>query len=112
VANPVAVPVVLTDDERERLRGWARRPSSAQALAMRSRIILASEGDSSNTQIAQQLGVARGMVAKWRRQRRHPQNGARQTPANGPRPGGEGSGSSAGVNSGGSPSTNVRSGVA
>jgi len=33
---------------------------------MRSRIILACEGDSSNTQIAQQLGVTRGMVVKWR----------------------------------------------
>ena len=45
---------------------WARRPSSAQALAMRSRIVLACEGASSNTQIAQELGVARGMVTKWR----------------------------------------------
>jgi len=66
VAKPVAVRVVLTDDEREHLRLWARRPSSAQALAMRSRIILACEGDSSNTEIARQLGVTRGMVVKWR----------------------------------------------
>lgn len=66
MANPVAVLVVLTDDEREQLRGWASSPSSAQALAMRSRIILACEGDSTNTEIAQQLGVSRGTVAKWR----------------------------------------------
>ena len=64
--GPVAVPVVLTDVEREQLRAWARRPSSAQALAMRSRIILACEGDSANTQIAEELGVTRGMVTKWR----------------------------------------------
>ncbi|ODQ97451.1 DDE endonuclease [Mycobacterium sherrisii] len=64
--GPVAVPVVLSDVEREQLQGWARRPSSAQALAMRSRIILACEGDSSNTQIARDLGVTRGMVTKWR----------------------------------------------
>jgi transposase len=58
--------VVLSDVEREQLRAWARRPSSAQALAARSRIILACEGDSSNTQIARDLGVTRGMVTKWR----------------------------------------------
>jgi len=58
--------VVLTDVEREQLRAWARRPSSAQALAMRSRIILACEGDSANTQIAEELGVTRGMVTNWR----------------------------------------------
>ncbi|WP_158089737.1 helix-turn-helix domain-containing protein, partial [Mycobacterium sherrisii] len=57
---------MLSDVEREQLQGWARRPSSAQALAMRSRIILACEGDSSNTQIARDLGVTRGMVTKWR----------------------------------------------
>jgi transposase len=33
---------------------------------MRSRIILACEGDSSNTQIAAELRVTRGMVTKWR----------------------------------------------
>lgn len=60
------MPVVLTDDEREQLQSWARRPKSAQALAMRSRIILACEGDSSNTQIAADLKVARSVVTKWR----------------------------------------------
>ncbi len=60
------MPVVLTDDEREQLQWWARRPKSAQALAMRSRIILACEGDSSNTQIAADLKVARSVVTKWR----------------------------------------------
>ncbi len=64
--SPIAVAVVLTDDEREQLRAWARRPKSAQALALRSRIVLACEGASSNTQIARELGVTRGMVTKWR----------------------------------------------
>jgi transposase len=58
--------VVLSDEEREQLQAWARRPKSAQALALRSRIVLACEGDSSNTQIARELGVTRGMVTKWR----------------------------------------------
>jgi transposase len=58
--------VTLSDDEREQLQAWARRPKSAQALAMRARIVLGCEGDSSNTQIARELGVTRGMVTKWR----------------------------------------------
>src|SRR5882757_11576414 len=58
--------VVLSDEEREQLQAWVRRPKSAQALALRSRIVLACESDSSNTQIARELGVTRGMVTKWR----------------------------------------------
>jgi hypothetical protein len=34
--------VVLTDEEREVLERWARRPKSARALALRCRIVLAS----------------------------------------------------------------------
>lgn len=64
--GPVAAPVVLSGVEREQLRAWARRPSSAQALAMRSRIVLACEGDSTNSQVARDLGITRGMVTKWR----------------------------------------------
>jgi hypothetical protein len=38
--------VVLSEDEREVLERWARRPSSAQALALRCRIVLAAaEGE-------------------------------------------------------------------
>ena len=32
--------LVLTDDERDTLERWARRPKSAQALALRCRIVL------------------------------------------------------------------------
>jgi transposase len=66
--SPVAVPIVLTGDEREQLQAWSRRPSSAQALALRSRIVLAcaDAAGESNSQIAQQIGVARHTVTKWR----------------------------------------------
>ncbi|WP_203719480.1 IS630 family transposase, partial [Asanoa siamensis] len=66
--HPVAVPVVLADDERERLRAWSRRPSSAQGLALRSRVVLACADapEVSNGQIAASLGVSRNMVTKWR----------------------------------------------
>jgi len=41
MASPKLEPVVLTDEERQVLEGWARRRKTAQALALRSRIVLA-----------------------------------------------------------------------
>ena len=41
MASPKLQPVELTDDERQVLEGWARRRKTAQALALRSRIVLA-----------------------------------------------------------------------
>src|SRR5215207_6626563 len=66
--SPIAVPIVLTDREREQLQAWSRRPTSAQALASRSRVVLACADtpDASNTQVAQGLGVSRTVVTKWR----------------------------------------------
>jgi transposase len=66
VPTPVAAEVVLSDDERAQLEAWARRPSSAQALAMRSRIVLSAAEGLGNTQVAERLGLARGTVSRWR----------------------------------------------
>ncbi len=63
--TPAAV-VVLSDDERATLERWARRPKSAQALALRCRIVLACAEGGSNTAIGERLGVTRGTVGKWR----------------------------------------------
>jgi transposase len=65
---PIAAPVgiELTDDERAQLESWARRRTSAQALALRSRIVLLAAEDFNNTEIAERLGVHRPMVRKWR----------------------------------------------
>jgi hypothetical protein len=63
---PTAPTVVLTDDERETLERWARRPTSAQALALQCRIVLACADGGANTAIAERLGVTRSTVAKWR----------------------------------------------
>src|SRR5262245_58571197 len=53
------VEVVLTGEEREVLERWARRPSSAQALALRCRIVLAAaEGRVSKEIAAPSLVVA------------------------------------------------------
>ena len=64
--NPVAAAVVLEDDEREQLERWTRRRTSGQALAQRARIVLLAADGRKNTEIAAELGVTRGMAAKWR----------------------------------------------
>src|SRR5215204_1953622 len=63
--RPKAV-LELTSDEREQLQRWARRRTSAQALALRSRIVLACAEGRSNTAVAEELGVSVQMVGKWR----------------------------------------------
>jgi transposase len=64
--SPKAVEIALSDTEREQLESWARRRKSAQALAQRSRIVLAAATGKPNTEIAAELGVGRPMVTKWR----------------------------------------------
>lgn len=64
--DPTAPLVVLSDDERQTLERWARRHTSAQALALRCRIVLACAEGGSNTEVAERLGIARSTVAKWR----------------------------------------------
>jgi len=59
--------VVLSDDERETLERWARRPKSAQALAMRCRIVLACADGGHVYEVAERLGLDEHTVGKWRR---------------------------------------------
>jgi transposase len=61
------VSIELTDAEREQLESWSRRSTTAQALAQRSRIVLLVADGRRTGEIAQQLGVHRNTVAKWRR---------------------------------------------
>lgn len=58
--------VVLSEEERETLERWARRPKSAQALALRCRIVLAAAAGETNTAIAGRLGCNPSTVGKWR----------------------------------------------
>jgi transposase len=59
--------VVLSDDERRVLVGWARRRKTAQALALRSRIVLqCAEAGSTIGGVAARLDVSRATVSKWR----------------------------------------------
>jgi transposase len=57
----------LTDEERSALERLARRRTSAQAAALRARIILSCATGAPNAAVAEVLGVAPATVGKWRR---------------------------------------------
>ena len=63
--RPIA-PLSLAAEERARLEEWARRPKTAQALAQRSRIVLACATGRSNLAVASNLGITHQTVGKWR----------------------------------------------
>ncbi len=58
--------LTLAPPERKTLQRWARRPKTAQALALRARIVLACAEGKLHTVIARQLGVTAQTVGKWR----------------------------------------------
>ena len=57
---------MLSDEERLQLTRWARRSKTAQALALRSKIVLAAAEGFTNVDVASRIGVASHTVAKWR----------------------------------------------
>ena len=60
--------MALREADRAMLEGWTRRRKTAQALAMRARIVLScAEPGSTNGGVAERLGVSRPTVATWRR---------------------------------------------
>jgi len=64
--RPVAV-VTVTAEQRSELETWSRRPKTAQALSMRSRIILLAAQGGSNKSIALKLSTTPHTVGKWRK---------------------------------------------
>src|SRR5829696_6430388 len=60
------VELTLSDEERDQLARWSRRANSSQALALRSRIVLACAEGLDNKVVAARLGCAAVTVGRWR----------------------------------------------
>jgi len=58
--------LVLSTEERLTLERLANRRKSAQALAMRARIVMCCAKGDTNREVAAHLGVSQAMVGKWR----------------------------------------------
>jgi transposase len=58
--------LLLSAVERVTLLSWSRRAKTAQALALRARIVLACAEGTTNISVAASLGVSRPTVNKWR----------------------------------------------
>lgn len=56
----------MHESEREQVQAWATRRKTVQALALRSRIILACSDGSDNIAVAVKVAVTRQTVCKWR----------------------------------------------
>ncbi len=59
--------VELTEEQREELLRWTRRATTAQALALRARIVLACAEGGDDGDVAERTGVCRATIGKWRR---------------------------------------------
>src|SRR5271170_1721495 len=59
-------PLTVSSAQREQLQAWSRRAKTAQALALRSRIVLQAADGSGNTEIARKQGCSLPTAGKWR----------------------------------------------
>jgi transposase len=63
--RPIAA-LSVTEEQRSVLENWTRRRKTAQALALRARIILAGADGKANTLVARETRVKQQTVGKWR----------------------------------------------
>jgi transposase len=66
MTSPRLAPLILSDDERRVLEGWARRGKTTQALALRSRIVLACAAGADVRTVSAELEISRTTAGKWR----------------------------------------------
>ena len=59
-------PLVLTEEERDRLQSLAHRARSQSLLARRARVVLTCAEGLDNQAVAKKLRCSNGMVGKWR----------------------------------------------
>jgi transposase len=59
-------PLEIDDADRQKLSMIARRPKSAQAMALRARIVLSCGQGMSNSEVARKLHITGATVGKWR----------------------------------------------
>src|SRR6516225_683089 len=59
-------PLILTEEERDRLQSLAHRARSQPLLARRARVVLACGEGLDNKTVARKVRVSLGMVGKWR----------------------------------------------
>jgi transposase len=64
--GPRAIPIVLSDDERQHLEKTVRQLTAPQRLVQRSRIVLLAADGLSNSAIKAELHCARATVVTWR----------------------------------------------
>lgn len=64
--RPLAA-LVVSEEQREVLARWCRRPTTAAGLALRARIVLAAAEGLSNQEVATRVGCEPATVSKWRR---------------------------------------------
>ena len=64
--GPKLKEISLTVQENNRLLEWTRRGTTAQALALRARIVLAAAEGVANAEVARRTRVTKQTVGKWR----------------------------------------------
>jgi len=62
-----AIPLIITDEEREELSSWVRRRQMPAAEQQRARMILLSTEGLPGRVIAERVGVTAETVSKWRK---------------------------------------------
>ncbi len=61
-----ACTITLTDQDRVTLERWSRSRSTEARLVERARIVLLAADSRENKDIAEELGITRATVARWR----------------------------------------------